>query len=155
MHIRWHYTRFITQLHTICVSSNCKKTQFLLFLCCSSPWHKKAGHSSAFSISEIWSRRFVQCYWEVRVPPYFWIFSRNFYLNRTRETTKSFEYGKCLETGEMTKSLEYGKRLETGETTESLDIKKCLKTGETTNPLNMRSVVSPGSPLFFAELITC
>ena len=73
MHIRWIYTRFITQLHTICVSSNCKKTQFLLFLCCSSPWHKKAGHSSACSISEIWSHRFVQCYWEVRVPPYFWI----------------------------------------------------------------------------------
>ena len=46
----------------------------------------------------------------------------------TGETAKSFEYGKCLETGERAKSLEHGKCLETGETTKSVECGKCLET---------------------------
>ena len=48
------------------------------------------------------------------------------------ETTKSLEYGKCLETGEMTKFFEHGMCLETGETeekTKSFDYKSVKKHG--------------------------
>ena len=53
-------------------------------------------------------------------------------MSRNSKTTKSLEYGKCLETGEMTKSLKIN------------DL--CLETGKIQNPLLTIKTFEQGAP---------